>query len=228
MVNSWARFDDNLIRIAEKIATDVARRPYEESAVFAPPPCVFTEKTKATEANVAFCPAIAVDLDVRPSESLVLLEQVLGTPTLIVASEVYGRRRKATMEPKLHLYWRLRAPAVSREDLALSSQAYPCWSLAPCRWRRDCRLSVVHPLRWPGSWHTKSQPAQLCRIVGGDKTCEVDLSSALDAIETALRAAGKDIDERQSGHRDEAPQGFKTDRALSEKDASGRASHPQQ
>ena len=48
---------------------------------------------------------------------------------------------------------------------------------------------VVHPLRWPGSWNCKATP-RLSTIAAYDATAEINLSEALEALETAIEAAG--------------------------------------
>ena len=49
--------------------------------------------------------------------------------------------------------------------------------------------SIVHPIRWPGSWHRKGEP-RLCRIAAIDDTAEVDLDTALDVLQRAYRGKG--------------------------------------
>jgi hypothetical protein len=48
--------------------------------------------------------------------------------------------------------------------------------------------TVVHPLRWPGSWHRKAEPPRLCRIERCDPDVEIDLDEALAALKAAVGA----------------------------------------
>src|SRR5262249_16080788 len=45
-------------------------------------------------------------------------------------------------------------------------------------------VPVCHPIRWPGSWHKKSTP-RLCEIVSTAIDREIDLDTALAALEKA-------------------------------------------
>lgn len=48
--------------------------------------------------------------------------------------------------------------------------------------------SVVHPIRWPGSWHRKKTP-RLATIVASDDTAEIDLPKAVEILRDASGAA---------------------------------------
>jgi hypothetical protein len=48
--------------------------------------------------------------------------------------------------------------------------------------------SVVHPYRWPGSWHRKGEP-RLCAIVALNANNEINLDEALGLLTAAAPAA---------------------------------------
>src|SRR5262249_20827597 len=50
-------------------------------------------------------------------------------------------------------------------------------------------VPLVHPLRWPGSWHRKADPARLARIVDLRADVEIDLDEAFDRLTNAVKAA---------------------------------------
>ena len=184
--NRWAPFDPGLVDYAASVATSVAGFRGAARAVFSPPVCIFADQSAASAANVICGPCVAVELDERPSASLMLLEGVLGSATIVVASGGVWEG-----EPKLHAYWRLGRPAVGAEALG---------SLRLAR-ALACRLvdgdatavSVAHPMRWPGSWHTKNPDAPvLCRIVGGDAGRDVELGWCVAELRAAVAAAGLD------------------------------------
>ena len=43
-------------------------------------------------------------------------------------------------------------------------------------------VSLVHPIRWPGSWHRKGEP-RMARILSLNAASEIDLSDALERLE---------------------------------------------
>ncbi|WP_193227681.1 DUF5906 domain-containing protein [Aureimonas psammosilenae] len=221
----WGPNGNEAVEWSANMATDLARRTGDERAVFSPPVALFGDEKNASEAraasaaNVVAGPVIAVELDSRPAESLATLEGVLGPATIIVASGGVWTAPDGSKQEKRHVYWRLAQPATDRETL-----------LALTRARRiACDLvgadatgvSVAHPMRWPGSWHTKGEP-RLCRIVGGDAERDVDLDEALAALEEAAKAAGVSVDQRGAALRDER-HGFKTQQPLSAKTLSDAA-----
>src|SRR5690606_34408511 len=119
VVNRWVPFDEEMPSAAIEAATAVAQRIGDNRAVFSPPVAVFGEMRNdkgdrfGGEANVICAPAIAVELDARPQESLETLSKVLGQPTLTVASGGLWEG-----QPKLHAYWRLGEPATTPEAKA--------------------------------------------------------------------------------------------------------------
>ena len=95
-----------------------------------------------------------------------------------------GRRDPETgeAEDKLHAHWRLSVPTRTPADHA---------KLKECRERAAALVGsdpscgpIVHPVRWPGSWHRKATP-RLCSIVGGDPEYEIDLETTLADLRKA-------------------------------------------
>lgn len=208
VANQWAPFGAGLLPSAAKAATQVAQRTGDRRAVFSPPVAIFGDQKNdkgdrfAGEANVICAPAIAVELDREPQESLAKLVQVLGEPTVTIASGGVWEG-----QPKLHAYWRLAEPATTDETKALLRTAR---KIATKLVDGDgTAVALSHPMRWPGSWHTKAEP-KLCQIIGGDPTREINLSWAVEALDVALLAADLEIDGRGSLVRAER-KGFKTE-----------------
>ncbi|MBR0672909.1 virulence-associated E family protein [Neoroseomonas soli] len=173
---------DRVIKRVLAMAEEAANAPWP-GMVFCPP--VATFKTQgvrakgADKANLAAGLAIQVDLDDRnPPEALARLEKMLGAATLVVHS---GGTTDAG-HPKTHAYWRLASPAVTDADKELLREAR---NLAgKLAGGDDSSTNAVHPIPWPGSWHTKGEPV-MCRIVRSGGTDIADLG----AVVAALRAS---------------------------------------
>jgi len=211
VLNKWVPYTKELIASAAKEATTIANRPYAQRAVFSPPVCIFRKKTNAAEDNVQSCPAIAVELDARPRDALAMLEGIFGPPTIVIASGGLWKAPDGTEQEKLHVYWRLTAPATTSEDLALLKQVRQ--RAADIIAGADgSGAALVHPMRWPGSWHIKTKTPRLCRIVNVADDVEIDLQQALRAIEAATPAEIRP--QRTAGERT----GFKTKDAWSAQD----------
>lgn len=215
VANQWVPFGPETLMAAVTAATQVANRTGERRAVFSPPVAIFGEGLNkdnarfAGEANVVCAPAIAVELDKEPQESLARLVKVLGEPTLTIASGGVWNG-----EPKLHAYWRLGEPAMTENaKAALKTARKMATKLVD---GDGTAVALSHPMRWPGSWHTKNEPT-LCRVVGGDPNRDIRLQWAVEALDEALMAAGLEIDGRGTLARAER-KGFKTDREWSTED----------
>lgn len=206
----WARFDGGLIDRVHAGATRIGNRAGSAAAVFAPPVCLFKTNANAKAVNVAVGPVISVELDERPTHSAASLEAILGKPTVIVASGGVWTDADGTAHDKLHLYWRLATPATTPEDLADLNLAR---KLATAIAGADATNNPVsHPIRWPGSFHTKTETARMCQIIGGDPDREIELADAL----SLLRAAAGPLAEHRGQNGNEDRTGFKTPRAWSE------------
>lgn len=207
----WLPFGGGLASAAQAFATEVANRAGARAAVFAPPVCVFGEKRfkgkrLATEDNVIACRVVVLDLDERPQAMLAEAVTILGEPTLLVQSGGLWQGPNGS-EPKLHAYWRLSETATSEEDRARLKQVRNGL-------RRLCAGDATagplsHPMRWPGSWHTKGEP-RLCKVARRTGR-ETALDDALERVTRA--AADRGIDLSQAPGRRSRDEGFKTPRA---------------
>lgn len=153
-----------------KIAAAAGVRP---GTVFSPPVCLFAAGGTTAENNVLEAPVIALELDSNPTEGRAVAEAVLGPPTLVVRSGGVTSQG----EDKLHLYWRLSSPARSDTDIATLKRVRH--GIALIAGGDMSGFPINHPMRWPGSWHTKGTP-RLCEIIEQTDS-EVDLASA-DAL----------------------------------------------
>jgi P4 family phage/plasmid primase-like protien len=174
-----------VIAQAAGAATRAARHP--RPAVFAPPVCTFVSDRRAAETDVRNGVALSFECDERPEEVRRRLEDILGPATAVVASGgLWMDPTTGALQEKLHLHWRLAEPTRDAADHA--------------RLKRARRLSValaggdpsavplVHPLRWPGSWHRKGEP-KLCRIIVLREEVEIDLADVLERLEQAASLA---------------------------------------
>ena len=84
------------------------------------------------------------------------------------------------VEDKLHLHWCCREPSRSASEHALLKRAR---ALACAFVGADATaISLVHPLRWPGSWHRKNEP-RLARIVDLKPDVEIDPAEVIELLE---------------------------------------------
>src|SRR5262249_52308014 len=129
---------------------------------------------RANADNVAAGLVLSVECDANAQQAIEQLNRLLGAPTLVVASG--GIEADGT--PKLHAHWRLRSPTLMEDDHA---KLYLARQLA-CALMGGYHTSItlVHPLRWAGSWHRKSEP-RMARIVGQTDN-EIDLDHAYAAL----------------------------------------------
>jgi predicted P-loop ATPase len=174
---------DHAVRQATKAAN--ARRP----AVFAPPVATFIgDRTR--ERDLANGLVLAVEADQAPAIARRNLQFVLGPPTVVVASGGHWTDPETgEVEHKLHLHWRCREPSRSGAEHATLKQAR---ALACAFVGGDASaISLVHPLRWPGSWHRKNDP-RLARIVDLRPDVEIEPSEIVGLLEPLIpvRRAG--------------------------------------
>lgn len=166
-----------------------------DKTVFAPPIATFKNGRGAKEEDIAEGLVLSVECDSHPERGRERLEQILGPATLVIRSG--GKAQDGT--DKLHLHWRLAEPAGDKKTLKGLRRA------------RDlaCRIvgadpsgkSVVHPYRWPGSWHRKAEP-RLCEIEAQDPDREIVLEDALEVLEDAASAAPEDATVTADGSRE--------------------------
>jgi hypothetical protein len=192
--DSVARFD-GLIAAATQAASQAARSMIP--LVFSPPVCVFAETAgwHAREEDLAEGVVLTVECDARPSEARSKLEAVLGPATMIVASGGTWINGGSAPEDKFHLHWRLAVPARG-DDLPRLKEAR---RLAAATVGADVSsVPIVHPLRWPGSWHRKKAP-RLCKILVNNADREINLDIALSTLRAAAVAnnvSGADTNDR--------------------------------
>ena len=143
--------------------------------VFCPPVAVFATDKNAKEVNLCEGPVFAVELDRNPQAALEKLEQLLGQATVVVTSGGVT----SDDEPKLHAHWQLAVPARTEAELEQLKEAR---ALAVALVDGDTtNIPVVHPIRWPGSWHRKGEP-QLCKIKECRPDREIDLVNMLEIL----------------------------------------------
>jgi hypothetical protein len=170
-------------------ATGAANRAarHRERAVFAPPVCTLSNGRRAGEADLRNGLALAIECDERPERARQRLEGILGPATIIVASGgEWADPETGAPQAKLHLYWRLAEPTREPTDHARLKRAR---AIATALVGGDpSAVPLVHPLRWPGSWHRKGE-AKLCRIGECREEGEIDLDDALERLEQAAALA---------------------------------------
>jgi hypothetical protein len=183
------------LRFLIDIAEDEARRAALEPrpVVFCPPLAVFSIKGRAREQDLEAGLVLSVECDANPRRARAILEALLGPATAIVASG--GRwQNGGAPEDKLHLHWRLAGPAAGADNLDKLKRAR---DLATRIVGGDpSNKSIVHPIRWPGSWHRKGEP-RLCRLEALNPAAEIDLDHALAALAKAAETANLKVDNTQ-------------------------------
>jgi len=116
---------------------------------------------------------------------------LLGPPTVVVASGGEWQDPEAgEVEQKLHLHWRLAAP--TRTDVEHGRLREARTVAAQIVGADASAKPIVHPLRWPGSWHTKGAP-RMARIVEANPDAEIVLDAALAKLSEAAAATTKEI-----------------------------------
>jgi hypothetical protein len=173
-------------------AADCDRR-----AVFCPPLGGFKDGRNAKEVNLTEGYTLSVDCDQRPDEARQKLEGLLGPATITAASGgVWTDPETGECQDKVHLHWRLNEPAIG-EDLSRLKLARRI--AAEFVGADTTNVTIVHPIRWPGSWHRKNEP-KLARIVSITEN-EIDVRDALELLERVrperTQAHGGTADEGQ-------------------------------
>jgi hypothetical protein len=170
--------DPTLIeRVCDRIAQAAnAATPH----VFCTPICTFQTAIGAKATNLAEGLTLSVECDEKAEAARIKLTMLLGEPTVVMASAgQWLNPETKQLEPKLHLHWRLRTPTRTKEE---HQKLYAARKAATQLVGGDAsNKSIVHPMRWPGSWHCKGEP-RLARIVGGDPEKEIDLNEALQKL----------------------------------------------
>jgi hypothetical protein len=170
-----------------------------KKVVFCPPIATFTNNRRAREADLAEGLALSVECDAHAEAARVKLEELLGLPTVVVASGgEWTNPKTGEPEPKLHAHYRLKAPAGSKGEQEKLKQARKL--AAKIVGGDPSNVPLVHPIRWPGSLHRKGDP-KLCHIVSLNPDAEINLDTALGILQKAAgNDSGGDRDESGSGH----------------------------
>jgi uncharacterized protein DUF3987 len=172
---------DFLVEVAADDAYRAANDP--TPVVFCPPIAVFGNKEHAREQDLMRGLVLSVECDKHPQKARETLEKLLGPATVVVASGgEWTDPETGEIQPKLHLHWRLSKAVLDKAALADLKTAR---SLATRVVGADpSNKPIVHPIRWPGSWHRKGEP-RLCQIVAVDAEREIDLAQALETLRQA-------------------------------------------
>src|SRR5262249_31533120 len=173
----------NGLRPLIETAVKEARRAAKASTpvAFTPPIATLTNTKHAREIDLFEGPAFSTEHDENPSAALAKLESLLGPATLRVRSGgQWTNPATGKSEDKLHGHWRLKKPARGKDLRKLKELR----RLAHVLVGGDMsNVPIVHPIRWPGSWHRKSTP-RLCEIVSTEHIDnEIDLDDALAKLE---------------------------------------------
>jgi len=177
-----------LVDAADELATAAANA--DVKVVFCPPICTFITESGADTANVADGLVLTVECDENAAAARETLEDILGPATVIVASG----GRDANGEAKLHLHWRLGKVARDNRHADLKELRSLACKLVGAD---HSGVPLVHPLRWPGSWHRKGEPV-MAKIVELNDCAEIDLDVTL----AKLRARCPEDNVRHNGNGD--------------------------
>ena len=152
-----------------------------EPHVFCPTVCTFKEANGAAVENLAEGVALSVECDSEPYAALKRLREILGPPTVIVASGgVWKNLQTGELEHKLHLHWRL---AVPTRDAADHERLREARALAAEIVGADkTGTAIVHPLRWPGPWHRKNPRSPRIARLKASPDSEIELGEALQRL----------------------------------------------
>jgi len=174
---------DSANPVEEVCAAIIEAANYPTPAVFCPPIATFKEATGAKTEGLANGVGLSVECDSEPSSALARLSAILGPPTVVAASGgMWTNLDTGEVEPKLHLHWRLNEPT---RDQADHERLYTARLRATRIVGADATsVPLVHPFRWPGSWHRKGEP-QLAGIVSATKN-EIDLGDALERLKAEI------------------------------------------
>jgi hypothetical protein len=176
----------HLVDMAEARARMAANDP--QKCVFCPPIATFNNPKQAREIDLVDGLALSVECDQRPTDAKAKLEELLGPATIAVHSGgVWADPNTGEIHQKVHLHWRLARPAKG-EDLKLLKTAR---TLATAIVGGDpSNKPIVHPIRWPGSWHRKANPV-MCTIAAANPDNEIDLIKALPVLQKAAQQTDK-------------------------------------
>jgi len=177
---------DDLAAHGEDIAKLAARcTRVARPVVFCPPLATFAGPDKATEEELRNGLVLSVECDKVPTDARMKLESLIGPATVVVASGgEWMDPDTGEIQDKLHLHWRLSEPTTTPDEhrqLKLA-RAYAARLVGGDASNKP----IVHPIRWPGSWHRKGTPRQVHIVALTD--AELDLADALERLGEAAAA----------------------------------------
>jgi putative DNA primase/helicase len=167
------------------IAAAASAAAAEKPCVFCPPVATFKTNNGARLEDLAEGVALSVDLDNAPDAGLAKLKGLLGKPTIVaVSGGTWHNPTTGREERKLHVHYRLAVPARSAEEHARLREAREL--AAEYAGGDRSNVAIVHPIRWPGSWHRKNpgQP-RLAAVLEYEQDVEIDLDAALAKLREA-------------------------------------------
>ena len=194
---------DVIDRVCERIHEAAA---HSEPYCFCPPVCVFAKPNGAAAENLAEGVALSVELDENPYAAMKKLRAILGKPTAVVASGGKWKNRAGRLEAKLHLHWRLVEPTRDATDHERLREARAL--AAEIAGADKTAISIVHPLRWPASWHRKTDQPRLVTLHEVNPDTEIELGDALEHLREACPTkppAGNGHDQDEEGRDLHAP-----------------------
>jgi Primase C terminal 2 (PriCT-2) len=169
-----------LCEVAADDAFRAANAP--QGIVFCPPLAVFTNAEHARQRDLLRGLALSVECDQRAREAAATLEKLLGPATMIVRSGgKWTDPKTGQSHDRLHVHYRLSKPAQGEGLIQLKRARVLATEIVG---GDASNKPTVHPIRWPGSWHRKGEP-RLCEIETHNPDAEIDLDTALAALEAA-------------------------------------------
>jgi hypothetical protein len=172
---------NNFKSLCDAVEDDIRRAAqFPRPVVFCSPLATFGNDKSATERDVIEGLTVSVEVDEHPQAARAKLEAILGPATTVIRSGGVWSDGNGGAEDKLHLHWRLSSPARGADDLAKLKRAREiCAQLVDAD---PTAVPICHCLRWPGSWHRKSEP-RLAEIAACNPDVEIELTDALAKLE---------------------------------------------
>jgi predicted P-loop ATPase len=158
-----------------------------DPAVYCPPVATFKTPRNAKADNLHEGVDLSTECDQNPREARLKLEGLLGPATIVVESGgEWTNPTTGEIEPKVHLHWRLKKPTSTKAEHDLLREARDL--AAELVGGDGTNKSIVHPIRWAGSWHRKKTP-RLAKTIASSDDNEIDLTEAVERLRDAAGAA---------------------------------------
>ena len=156
-----------------------------EKVTFCPPVATFIDASSAATRNLANGLVLLVECDSAAQAARETLELILGPATVVVESGGrYSTRIRRFRSSTCTGDWSGRRGHPEEHERLREARNYACALVGA----DASGVPVVHPIRWPGSWHRKDKP-RLARIAVLNETVEIDLDTALEQLQQAANAA---------------------------------------